>query len=215
MSTTVQLAQGCFFHIYNRGINSSQVFFSNENYTYFLRLYAKYMFDVFDTYAYCLLGNHYHFLIRVKTNSERLVILKRDFEFGLITREQYQEKSILKPAYHHFNVMQIAYTKAINKQFKRTGGLMERPFKRKPVEDSVYFLNLIAYIHQNPQKHGIVDNFEDWPWSSYGAYLKDSDTRLQKEIVFDWFGGKQDFLDFHQIEADECQISALVADDLL
>ena len=92
---------------------------------------------------------------------------------------------------------------------------MERPFRRKPVESSAYFLNLIAYIHQNPQKHGIVDRFEDWPWSSYGAFLRDDETRLQREIALNWFGGRHGFIEFHQSYADEGVISGLIENDFL
>ncbi len=52
------------YPIYNRGINGDSIFQEGKNYFYFLRLYAKYIPPIAKTYAYCLLGNHFHFLIK-------------------------------------------------------------------------------------------------------------------------------------------------------
>ena len=62
--------QGKFYHIYNRSIDKKLLFKSSENYEFFLRRWIKYMGDCLDVYAYCLMGNHYHFLLRVKTINE-------------------------------------------------------------------------------------------------------------------------------------------------
>lgn len=213
MSTSTPILPGRFYHIYNRGINSGQIIFERRNYLYFLQLYAKYMLAVFDTYAYCLLGNHYHLLVRVKTEQERLHALQAHTSAGRLDQPERLAQSQLKSASDHFNHMQIAYTMSINKAYGRTGGLMERPFRRKLVESNAYFTNLVAYIHQNPQKHGIVNDFRDWPWTSYGAFLTNQHSHLQREFVLDWFGSQTEFLEFHDIAADEQMLAPLIDDD--
>ena len=60
------LQPGEYYHIYNRGIDGEVLFREVRNYHHFLRLWAKYIEPVADTYAYCLLSNHFHFLIRIK-----------------------------------------------------------------------------------------------------------------------------------------------------
>jgi hypothetical protein len=60
----------------------------------------------------------------------------------------------------------IAYAKTINKAYQRTGSLFQHPFGRVPIKTDRQFWNVIAYIHQNPQKHGFVKDFRDWKWSS-------------------------------------------------
>jgi hypothetical protein len=70
MRIIIPLEYGKYYHIYNRGINGEDLFRSNENHEYFLRLYEKYMEVVIDTYAWCLMGNHFHLLIRVKEEDE-------------------------------------------------------------------------------------------------------------------------------------------------
>jgi hypothetical protein len=70
MRIITPLEYGKFYHIYNRGINGEDLFRSNENYEYFLHLYEKYMEVVVDTYAWCLLGNHFHLLVHIKEEDE-------------------------------------------------------------------------------------------------------------------------------------------------
>lgn len=67
MSKPIRLIPGRFFHIYNRGNNREDLFREERNYALFLRLYAFHIAPIADTYAYCLLKNHFHFLVRVKT----------------------------------------------------------------------------------------------------------------------------------------------------
>jgi hypothetical protein len=70
MSKPIPLEHGKFYHIYNRGINRQSIFFEDRNYRYFLRLYMKHVLPVADTFAYSLLGNHFHFSVRIKTVQE-------------------------------------------------------------------------------------------------------------------------------------------------
>ncbi len=68
---------GKYYHIYNRGINSCNLFEEASNYEYFLRLYEKYILPIADTYAWCLMPNHppvrqvgFHILTRIKEKEE-------------------------------------------------------------------------------------------------------------------------------------------------
>ena len=71
---------GCYYHIYNRGNNRENLFIERRNYPYFLKLYAKHIQPVAETYAYCLLPNHFHFAIRtlsiLKKNKRQTIIAK-------------------------------------------------------------------------------------------------------------------------------------------
>lgn len=93
-----------------------------------------------------------------------------------------------------------------------TGKLFEGRFRRKPVEDACYFVTLVRYIHQNPQRHGLVDDSRDWPFSSYGAVLSDRPTRVQRQTVLDWFDGRAGFLEAHERAVDETAIEELLFD---
>lgn len=65
------LQYGTYYHIYNRGNNGENLFREEANYRYFLTLYAKHIVPVACTYAYALLANHFHLLIRTRTKAEQ------------------------------------------------------------------------------------------------------------------------------------------------
>ena len=102
---------------------------------------------------------------------------------------------------------------AINKAYQRTGSLFQNPFGRIQVTSDAHFTQLVAYIHRNPKKHGFVDDFRLWPWSSYHTLLSDKPTRLQREDVLGWFDGVEGFQAFHRQEVNERNIAPLVVDD--
>ena len=91
-----------------------------------------------------------------------------------------------------------AYATAINKAYGRTGSLFQHPFGRVPITSDRQFWNVIAYIHQNPQKHKFVDDFRDWKYSSYGIILSDTKTSVNRSAVMDWFGNKEEYLKLHE-----------------
>ncbi|MBI5566575.1 MAG: hypothetical protein HY870_16865, partial [Chloroflexi bacterium] len=106
-----------------------------------------------------------------------------------------------------------AYAKAFNKVYQRTGALFQRPFGRILVASDAHFSRLVTYIHQNPQKHGFVTDFRNWPYSSYHAHLSAQATRLQRGAVLAWFDGCENFIMAHQSAVDEHPIRALVSED--
>jgi len=192
---------GQYYHIYNRGNNRENLFVEPRNYPYFLRLFAKHIQPVAQTFAYCLLPNHFHFFIRTRTPEEQ---------------ESYHRVHKIEPIFklrqpsRAFNNMFIAYARAFNKATGRTGVLFETPFRRKLVDSDAYFIVLIAYIHRNPQKHGLVRDFRTWKWSSFGALSSTGPTRIQRDEVLAWFGGLDAFLDWHARDVDD-EIGSILA----
>jgi REP element-mobilizing transposase RayT len=194
MSQPVPLLPGHTYHIFNRGNNRENIFREARNYPYFLELYAQHVMPVVDTFAYCLMRNHFHLLVQLKAEAE--------------TNDSKQTNT--SRAFANFF---SAYTKAINKGYLRTGSLFEKPFRRIEVTSDNYFTNLIFYIHFNPQKHGFVDDFREWPWSSFGAMLNQMPSKLQRQGVLNWFGGVDRFKSFHQGAVDEKMIRHLIEED--
>jgi len=188
MEAKVPLLHGNYYHIYNRGNNGIDVFLENENYYHFLRLYAKYIEPIADTYAWCLLKNHFHILVRIKDKSE---IIESDLTYNTTEKPKIIEPS--RQFSHLFN----AYTQAINKRHKRTGSLFEKNFERKLVTTENYFQKLIFYIHNNPVHHGFVKQMSLYPWSSYESVVSEKPTMLKRNEVLDLYGTKEDFIYYH------------------
>ena len=199
MITIQPLISGNYYHIYNKGVNGVNLFYNSGNYEHFLRLYEKYIDPIVDTFAWCLMGNHFHLLVRVKEVGE---IIGGEHLTGFqnlsgIEGKEKEEKYSLWVSKRFSNLFN-AYAKALNKQRGRSGTLFERPFRRKLVDSENYFRQLVVYIHSNPLHHGFTDNYKDYPWSSYGTIVSTRSTKLQRDQVMDWFDGQVNFVDTHR-----------------
>jgi REP element-mobilizing transposase RayT len=146
------LKYGHFYHIYNRGIDSCNLFREPDNYEHFLALYDKYISPVAETFAWVLMRNHFHLLIRVKEEDDVRNLTGFENLSGLKSRNG------LKPPHQHFSNLFNAYAKAFNKRFSRHGSLFERPFNRKRIDNERYLKHVILYIHNNPVHHGFCSH---------------------------------------------------------
>jgi len=150
---TRQISSTNIYHVMLRGINRQDIFEDKEDYVRFLTCMQQ-MLEPYDDlgnrqpplcsfYAYCLMSNHVHLLI--KTHHE---------DIGATIK--------------HLAVMYALY---FNRKYSRAGHLFQDRFKSEPVNDIAYFTTLLRYIHQNPLKAGIVQNVSDYPWSSWQEYI--------------------------------------------
>jgi putative transposase len=190
----IPLFPGNYYHIYNHANGSDNLFLSSENYRYFLRKYAHFISPVADTFAYCLMPNHIHFLIRIKSEGE----LQAAYQYKTRSSKVLLEKDIPKYLSREFASLFSAYSQALNRQTGRKGSLFMPNFKRKIVESEQYFTQLVHYIHANPVHHGFVKEMWAWEHSSYHAFLSAKKTNLLREEVLNWFGNVEMFVKFHQ-----------------
>lgn len=187
------LNPGYFYHIYNRGNNRENLFYSNENYVYFLKKYDFYLNDYLETYAFCLLPNHFHLLARVKDLNNDSIPLRDGID------RSSSATGIDKKISEQFRRFFISYSQAINKQENRIGSMFQKNFKRILVGHQKYLINLIYYIHANPQIHGLIDDFRNWPYSSYVKIVEAKKSHLNKEEVLNWFGSREEYKLYHSM----------------
>ena len=193
------LQQGEYYHIFNRGINSAELFVEDENFEYFLQLYDKHISEVADTYAWALMPNHFHFIIRIKTVEENII---PDKKFSNLTGSSsnlagLEDLSGFKKTHQYFSNLFNAYSKAFNKRFNRHGPMFERPFKRKPIRSEKYLREAICYVHANPVHHGFCQHPIEYPWTSYPVMLDNRPAMVKREEVMKLFGSRDHFLQFH------------------
>ncbi|MBN1926408.1 MAG: hypothetical protein JW798_11285 [Prolixibacteraceae bacterium] len=206
-STQQKPEYGHFYHIYNRGINGCALFHCSDNYEHFLRLYEKYITPVANTYAWVLMGNHFHFLVRImgkdeigvykQLNSDRTDDSVRFQTTQNLSEFEVPDKVKIPNVSRHFSHLFNAYTKYFNKVFKRTGSLFERPFKRIKVTSEAQLKYLIYYIHHNPVHHGFCDEMVEYPWSSYLSIFSPKRTRLKRAEVLKWYENIDNFRKYH------------------
>ena len=167
------LEQNHIYHIYNRGINSAPIFLSDENKPYFLKLISKYLIEKVEVYAYCLMDNHFHIVIKIVSDG----------------------KEVTQSLSNLFN----AYAKAFNKQNDRTGSLFEKHFKRIKIQDENYLRNIIQYVHLNP-KHHLDLNYKKYKYSSFQTIISDKQNKLARNEVLSYFDGIDNFIYCHDFK---------------
>ncbi|MFN8354546.1 MAG: hypothetical protein U0Y10_08875 [Spirosomataceae bacterium] len=186
-----------YYHVFNHGNANDNLFLKHENYHFFLKKYAKYISPIAKTYAYCLLPNHFHFFIKIKSEIEIMAYFQETPK--KINQIQHNISTFISYQFSHFF---NSYSKAFNKVFERKGSLFLDNVNRNCVDNDSYFTKLIHYVHANPVHHGFVNKIEQWEHSSYRSILSEKPTQLQRNEVIAWFGGKEAFILFHQQPID-------------
>lgn len=169
------LESGCYYHVYNRGINRERLFLSREHFDLFLARYYELMNYLVETYCYCLISNHFHFVFRIKDSN------------GF-------DKLVSK----NLNKLFSQHALLINKESNRYGSLFCKSFKRIKITNEHYLKNLIVYVHENPTKHGLTKNYKSYPYSSYQEIILNTSKLIDPESIFYLFGGYPGFIEHHE-----------------
>lgn len=181
------------YHIYNQGNNQETIFKTDEDYIEFLFLFRRFVYPTCKLFSYCLMPNHFHFLIYSTSDS------------ATIKRNGNIDTTVLS---NGFRLLQSFYAQAFNKRQNRSGSLFRQKTKAKGMSDGDANYGYIAfnYIHQNPLKAKLVDKLADWNFSSYADYagLRNG-TLCDKELAASFIGfNMQSFVsDTHKLIDDE------------
>jgi putative transposase len=183
----VRIEKECIYHIYNRGVNREPIFFSSRNYSYFLNLCFRYINASCSIFAYCLMPNHFHLLIRVESSNF--------------------VQSSLTP-------LLISYSKAINQEQHRVGPLFQGRFQANLIGNGEYLLECVKYIHLNPVRANLVASPVDWVYSSYRDYLDpENPTLVKTNEVYKYFSSSREFREFSEFGIDEFSRKEFLGDD--
>ena len=189
----MQFEEGYIYHIFNQGNNRQRIFFNRGNYLYFLRKVRVHLLPFVDILAYCLMPNHFHFMVFVKK-----VEVEEKYISGATFSRALNMASVTDPdkkitLNHSVGILLASYTRAINNQQKNTGSLFRKRTKAECVNcpsglepsfimqngttvidpqdpDRQYPQVCFNYIHHNPVKAGLVKKETDWEFSSARDY---------------------------------------------
>ena len=139
----VHLLPGNNYHIYNKAVTDNKLFIEEKNYPFFLTKIKKYLLGCVDVLAYCLMPNHYHLIIQLKTIE--------------LSKAMQQ--------------LALSYSASYNKEYQRVGHLFQGRYQLKQINDQTYLSHLSRYIHLNPSSAGLVRKPEAWQYSSYREYI--------------------------------------------
>lgn len=143
-----QAAASGVYHIMWRRNDKMYLFRDDADNIHFLSILRDVQDDNFTVLAYCLMGNHLHLLIKTAKANTTLL-----------------ESAMKKVG--------IRFASYYNRRYERNGHLFQDRFRSRPVETTSYFLRALRYIHLNPVVAGVVQNPQDYPWSSYRDYFCD------------------------------------------
>ena len=183
--------EGSYYHVYNRSVGRDWLFVDMGNYKFFLQKWQKYIHPYVDTYAYCLMSNHFHFLVRIKPMSETIKLIVETEK--TVASKKLLTNEITFDAFleDQFKRLFSAYALAFNKQQKRHGTLFQASFKRVKLGNEAKLLNTLCYVHHNPIHHNLTPFYDVWQYSSYTSYLSKLPTLLARQAglaLFDNLG---------------------------
>lgn len=172
----MHLIQNEFYHVYNRGNNKQRIFFSDANYLFFLKKIREQLSPVCKIISYCLMPNHFHFIIMATAES-----INERSSFGGKPMQEFP---------YRIGILLSSYSQAINKQNKTTGSLFQQKTKAKDLYEQIgdikenYLINCFNYLHRNPLKCNLVNQLNNWPYSSYLDYIGNRNGTLCDKDLF-------------------------------
>ncbi len=167
----MELYAESLFHIYNQGNRKQRIFFDDSNYELFQELTKRFVHPHCDILAYCLMPNHFHFLINASPKSVEKI------QLGSI------ELTVLS---NSFRLLLSNYAQIVNRERDESGSLFRQKTKAKWLDhtEEKYAITCFNYVHMNPVTSGLVKNPEDWKYSSCKAYVKSiDDVLINKNIA--------------------------------
>lgn len=139
------------YHVMLRGVNKQQIFEDKEDYEKFIQiLWDCKGISKFELYAYCLMGNHIHILLR-------------------------EDKEPLETIFRRIGSRFVYW---YNIKYERHGHLFQDRYKSEPIDDDAYFMVALRYILRNPVKAGLCKYAKDYRYSSYNDYFSYSEKTL-------------------------------------
>jgi len=215
------------YHIFNHANGFENIFKENENYRFFLEKYEQYITPIAETYAYCLMPNHFHLVVRIRKREQLEEIIrtknhsaathfsKVSFDFGkvpVVDSDRISDDNIEKFLSKQFSNLFSSYTLSFNRMYKRRGSLFIKNFKREVISDKEYFLNAIVYVHRNPIHHGFCTRYTDWSYTSYCEITSLKSEMVEVDKLLKVFENKESFVEVHRQNLDKFnQISELEA----
>lgn len=185
---------GNFYHLHNKSSAHQQLFVAAENYHFFLEKYRHYFSHIADTYAFVLMPEHFHFLVKFKEEGDMLSYFAKK-------RSKLEELDTM--INEQFDDLFSAYSKSFNKKQNHKGDLFLPLVKRKKITDHDYLQKLVRYFHQEPVFMGLVKDQHKYLHSSYQALLNGDPEIVYPGAVYELFNDPDSFQEFHrQLDRD-------------
>ena len=169
---------GGTYHVTARGNNGAEIFRDDYDRIYLLGLLSHAAAELdWRCFAYCLMSNHYHVLVRTP---------RLNLSSGM-------------------RLIQTRHARRFNSRHGRRGHLFGDRFHSRRVEEDSHLLAAASYIVLNPVRAGLVERPDDWRWSSYRATagLDDAPGLLDVEPLLEMLAADRDSARWRYVEMVE------------
>lgn len=184
------LINGEYYHVFNKGIAGMPLFLNKSYYKRFIKSMLYYQVEgpkpkysifapttnildydkkIIEIICFCLMPNHYHFLLKQIKDGGVSEFLRK---------------------------LANSYAKYYNVRQSRNGSVFQGEFKAVLMENNEQLIHVSRYIHLNPLVAGLVDDLDNYQWSSYREYLDQDSTICSKSMILDQFKSIQDYKQF-------------------
>jgi putative transposase len=184
-----------FYHVYNHASGERNIFRSHSDYQDFLEKYNKYFKYLFGNLGYCLMPNHFHFLLVVKKEDEIKECLKRDVDSNAKEKYLSGDIELSELISDQFRRLFSAYSLKYNIKYKTRGQLFLNRHKRILINPETRLNYMLCYIHHNPTHHKFRSEYGNWPYCSYQKYIYNDQDYAE---YLDMFGGLEKFQEMHR-----------------
>jgi len=209
------------YHILNHANGFENIFRREANFAFFMDKYRLYISPIVEIYAYCLMPNHFHLVVRIRQREtiESLIRTNNDpsikynfsnnfsevssFDKGMSQVSNFEKVisdiEIEKYLSKQFSNLFSCYTQSFNKVNHRMGSLFIKNFKRELISDKSYFLNAIVYTHRNPIHHRFRKKYENWEYSSYNDIVAGVCDFIEISKLLAMTDGLESFKEMHRL----------------
>jgi putative transposase len=196
------------YHLLFKSLDGLLLFRNDLNRKFFLERFSFFLRPVLISKAYCQLDNHVHFVVQVK---DLKLLYQSIIAIPDEAKTVAMKKFLLDPGNEvlineliarQTNRFMVSYANSYNSVYNRRGGLFQSPFRRSVITGENHLRQAIIYVHANAQKHRLISNYRNYPYSSYHEILSGTRLFVDGDDVLRFFGGAKNFVQQHQLQVD-------------
>ena len=195
-----------YYHIVCKSIDGILLFNDDKDHQVFNERFKKFASDFLDIWSYCHIPNHTHHVIKIKSIDSINHFIKKlapqQLGFAMKAFIADIDNPILfdNLITRQMNSFLVSFSNYINNKYNRKGGIFQKPFKRIIIENDAHLQQAIIYTNANAQKHGIIDDYKHFQYSSYSHALKNDQYFIDSKNMLQFFEGLANFLSVHDLQ---------------
>ncbi|MEO6356855.1 MAG: hypothetical protein ABIU77_06215 [Ferruginibacter sp.] len=195
------------YHLVFKSIDGILLFRQNSDYTIFLERFQQFTSLALNTWAYCLLSNHAHFIIKTKSIKAiakeigEIDFAKQTVAMKKLLAASNKDAVLDEMMERQINSFMVSFANYTKNKYRHHGGLFQKPFKRLEVDTDSWLQTAIIYVHLNSLKHKVFNDYAAYLQGSYFYFIQQCNTYCASEEVLAFFDGLKQFISLHEAKA--------------